>query len=321
MFLSIVIPVYNAEKYLLYCFDSLAGQNVPNHHYEVLFIDDGSTDGSGKMLAQLAAEKENVRVFSQEHRGVSAARNRGIEEARGAYIWFVDADDFVASGALGLVEKALMRSEPDRLVFRAHEFYDSLSRDELDALRRTEIPPNGGLHYVSACCSVFLKEFLMKTGVRFRENLETIEDSMFLFEFSMMKPKEASLESVLYFYRRNLGSSTMGVRIHSNSENLDSFLTVSGIAYQYYQDDRGSRTTAANLMMSNLWMYLHLCTGMDHKAFAAGVRRSYMTQRKDWVGKAFDYVYLHMNHYWGLFLMRGYQTIRKCKNEGRSSRS
>lgn len=99
---SIVVPVYNAEKHLGQCLGSLLGQT--HHAIEIICIDDGSTDGSADLLASYAERDARVRSFRQSNAGPGVARNRGIEEARGDYLYFLDADDWCDAT---LVEKAV----------------------------------------------------------------------------------------------------------------------------------------------------------------------------------------------------------------------
>ena len=101
---SVVVPVYNAEPYLRECLDSLLGQTLKE--IEIIAVDDGSTDGSGQLLAEYAARDKRLKVISLKRSGAAAARNRGIEAARGKWLWFADADDIAAPG---LAEKMYRR--------------------------------------------------------------------------------------------------------------------------------------------------------------------------------------------------------------------
>ena len=91
--LSIVVPVYNVEPYLARCLDSVLAQT--EHDIEVVCVDDGSTDGSPAILARYAAADARIRVVTQENRGLSGARNSGLDVARGRYVMFVDSDDWI----------------------------------------------------------------------------------------------------------------------------------------------------------------------------------------------------------------------------------
>ena len=89
---SIIIPVYNVEKYLVECVTSIFSQHYDN--LEILLIDDGSTDGSGKLCDELARKHEKVRVIHKKNGGSADARNKGIEESTGEYLLFLDSDDY-----------------------------------------------------------------------------------------------------------------------------------------------------------------------------------------------------------------------------------
>lgn len=93
--LSIIIPVYNDEKYLKRCLDSII--NLDYQNLEIILVDDGSTDDSLAIMTDYAAQDERVKAISQQNLGVSVARNTGLAQATGNYIMFVDADDYVLS--------------------------------------------------------------------------------------------------------------------------------------------------------------------------------------------------------------------------------
>ena len=95
---SIIIPAYNAEAYLQRCLDSIFSQEFED--YEVVVINDGSTDDTAELLVQYAAGHTNLRVITQSNQGMATARNRGIDKAKGEYILFVDSDDELMPHAL-----------------------------------------------------------------------------------------------------------------------------------------------------------------------------------------------------------------------------
>lgn len=112
--LSFIIPVYNVASYLRKCVDSLLAQDYDD--YEIILVDDGSTDGSGKICDEYAEKHDNIRVIHQHNAGLSAARNSGIKMAKGEYICFVDSDDYWQPNVLASLMAQIQREQLD--VFR-----------------------------------------------------------------------------------------------------------------------------------------------------------------------------------------------------------
>ena len=99
--LSIIIPVYNGEEYIDRCLQSCLRQDIPADSYEIVVVDDGSTDSSNVILSRYAMEHANVVVLTQSNKKQGAARNYGLSKAQGEYIWFVDSDDWIEANCLG----------------------------------------------------------------------------------------------------------------------------------------------------------------------------------------------------------------------------
>ena len=116
---SIIVPVYNAARYLEEAVSSIVRQDY--ERVELLLVDDGSTDGSGALCEKLAREDKRIRVFHQENQGQIGARERGITEAAGDYLLFLDADDSLEAGALRILASAIRHEEPDILLFNGYE--------------------------------------------------------------------------------------------------------------------------------------------------------------------------------------------------------
>ncbi len=117
--ISLIVPIYNEEKHLLQCLDSLV--KLPSATLEILLIDDGSTDRSLEIGKHYARNHPNITVFEQDKLGVSAARNRGIQESKGQYLCFVDGDDWVEESFAGTLLNTLEAHAPDLVVFGFHK--------------------------------------------------------------------------------------------------------------------------------------------------------------------------------------------------------
>lgn len=100
MKLSIIVPMYNVEKYLDKCLSSCVSQDIPSTEYEIIIINDGSKDNSAIVAEEYVANCSNVYLLSQDNRGLSAARNAGLKQARGEYVWFIDSDDSIQENCL-----------------------------------------------------------------------------------------------------------------------------------------------------------------------------------------------------------------------------
>ena len=100
---SVIVPVFNVEVYLKDCLDSILQQDIEQEQFEVLLVNDGSTDKSSAICEEYSKLYGNVTLISQENRGLSAARNRGLNAAKGKYIIFVDSDDYIERNTFSLI--------------------------------------------------------------------------------------------------------------------------------------------------------------------------------------------------------------------------
>ena len=118
MKLSIIVPVYNVADYLAKCLDSLLAQDLPQDEYEIIVVNDGSTDNSGNIAQQYADKYANITLVNQANQGLSGARNTGIKHAKGEYIQFVDSDDYLEENVLGGLMTQVEKDNLDALRFK-----------------------------------------------------------------------------------------------------------------------------------------------------------------------------------------------------------
>lgn len=208
---SIIIPVYNAEKYLDCCMESILTQSKESH-FEVILVDDGSSDRSADICDRYAQQSACVKVIHQANQGVSAARNAGIDAAGGAYILFLDSDDCWDPCLLHTLDK-LIPQQPDIIEFGFQSFGGNVT--EAPVLPAVEITGKTGIEYVKAhdamdCMPIgscwaaaFRKELLDRDGISFPLGVSYGED----LEFHMHCLKHArsvySVREPLYRYRMN----------------------------------------------------------------------------------------------------------------------
>lgn len=128
MKLSIVIPVYNTEKYLEKCLASCVNQEVEKADYEIVVVDDGTKDNAMAIALRYQENYPNIKIFSQENAGLSAARNMGLSHCSGDYVWFVDSDDYIEEGALSLIFNEI-EDNPDVICIQAKRSDEETARN------------------------------------------------------------------------------------------------------------------------------------------------------------------------------------------------
>ncbi len=201
---SIVVPVYNAEKYLGECVDTLLAQTYP--HFEILLIDDGSKDNSGKICDGYANREERVRVFHQKNAGPSAARNQGIDQARGEYLIFVDADDCIHRRMLDIYMENAGKEEV--LICELSEDSEALEKTEWemkwDQFSRSnfmDLFSDG--HVNSPCNKLFSVKIIRENRIHFPDDMDLGEDLIFNLEYLKYAPSDYRVfRTPLYYYRK-----------------------------------------------------------------------------------------------------------------------
>ena len=201
---SVIIPVYNAEKTLCRCMDSLVKRAFSD--YELLLINDGSTDGSDAICREYADTYPCVRYLAKENGGVSSARNLGLEQAKGEYILFVDSDDYVSENYFSVISGALERDTADLLMFGYRNFGGVSS--EWDTGMFHEDSETGIAERVSSAVRQYLfsslwskafrRTIIQQFRLRFAPDLAIGEDLAFIFSYTMHIQSIHSIEDRLY---------------------------------------------------------------------------------------------------------------------------
>lgn len=211
---SIIIPVYNSEAFLHKCIDSIVLQ--PFTDYELILVDDGSTDESLSICRNYEHDYPQVRVIAQQNGGPSAARNAGLQEAQGEYILFVDSDDWVTSDYFAQLSEAAAK-QPDLIIFgragasgNAAEYknYPDFSGNQKDAVEFfASNHEKGDLH--SCANKAFSRRLLENGGVCFPVGTVVEEDLLFVMRALDHAETVQVLERTLYCYnQRSAGSVT-----------------------------------------------------------------------------------------------------------------
>ena len=210
MSLSIVIPAYNVEKYLDDCLLSCVNQDIEPSDYEILIINDGSTDTTLETAQRWASEYSCINVISQPNRGLSMARNAGIEASSGDYIMFVDSDDMIRTDSLSSIHEKCMKDNLDMLRIGAADILDGRSRkrfrlEDMGICKGREMMKQQ--FQVCAPFAIYKREFLDRHSLRFLPGI-LHEDNLFTPTAYYLADKAASYAQTIYYVRQRPGSIT-----------------------------------------------------------------------------------------------------------------
>lgn len=221
--ISIIVPVYNGEKYIMNCADALINQTCAD--IEIIFVDDGSKDNTPALLKEISQKDNRVKVFTKSNGGVSSARNKGLAEATGKYIMFCDADDLPHNEwckelfdcaekfpdilpMCGALRKDLVGNSADFL-FTIPKEKLSGEYTELSKIDLTMIDAAGMLY--SLWNKIFSAEIIKNNDIRFDESISNGEDALFVFEYlSHIDGNMVFIDKTLYTY------------LYQNTESLSS---------------------------------------------------------------------------------------------------
>lgn len=226
--ISIIIPVYNTEKYLVRCLESIVTNTYKK--LEIICIDDGSTDNSLNILNHYAKKDPRIKIIQQDRKGPSAARNKGLDAATGHYISFVDSDDFVSWNAYEILQTVVYENDLDIVMFGGNTFAsDDVPNWITDTL-------NTRYHYYKNCdgCRVVFNEkaarpflwlhlvrrdlFETSPKIRFDETMELGEDQLVQFQYVPRAKNIMVIDDKLYNYRISRSGSLM--QMYSSRVNM-----------------------------------------------------------------------------------------------------
>lgn len=217
---SVVIPVYNVEKYLRQCLDSIVNQTLKE--IEIICINDGSKDSSLEILQEFAQKDSRIRFVDKENEGLSAARNQGVELANGEYISFIDSDDWINETYLEALYTAAKKYDSDiacssiirvtgkkrrnKLIHKQEEF--TKDRDKKNELTNTPV-------YSYVWNKIYRRDKLLESGVKFPIG-RVYEDIIWSIQVIYYLDGVVTVPSAIYYYRKN-PTSVMSSKAKQNA--------------------------------------------------------------------------------------------------------
>lgn len=244
---SIILPVYNVEKYLSACIDSILEQTYKD--YEIILVDDGSKDSSGQICDEYGEKYECIKVIHKPNGGQADARNVGLEAAHGDYICYVDSDDFLAHNRVLqlLAEKTI--DSPDIIHYKFKEWFEK-DGHVADCRFDYKVPTRGrtiadiycdlidkDAYYNSAWSKIIRRDLLIDNNIRFEKGIVG-EDNEWYYHVVMVAESLILIDEPLYVYRRRQGSTTTSVTRKNLLDQLYVLKKWYGILKEREEDDR-----------------------------------------------------------------------------------
>ena len=212
--ISIIIPVYNAERYLRQCIESVIAQTFED--WEMILVNDGSNDGSLAICQEYAEKDDRIRVIDKPNGGPSTARNRGLEETKGEFVYFMDADDWIEKNFLEVFFNGNDNNKSPRATEHCDIIFQGFVRELVDGrveksfamdadtsmMRKEEIICRLYKEHVYgwSWCKLFRREIIEKYHIRFDETLRLWEDELFTSQFMKYAEKIRTVNSHPYHY-------------------------------------------------------------------------------------------------------------------------
>lgn len=218
---SVIIPVYNAERYLIPCLDSLISQTL--EACEFIFVNDGSKDQSGQIIENYSKFDPRIKVIHQENKGVSMARNAGLQAAVGEFIGFVDADDYIETDMYGTLYNVAVESNCDVVIsnfeseIEGHKvitrysfpLHTILAREYIEREILTYFLKSD--HLNTACNKLYKRKVIHDNDLRFPEKVALGEDGLFNIQFFRHALSAIYIDYTGYHYREVVGSATRNI--------------------------------------------------------------------------------------------------------------
>ncbi len=270
--LSIILPVYNVEKFLSACLDSIYDQDLPEEEFEIVAVIDGSPDNSKSVLLDYSKEHNNIVIIEQENKGVSAARNNGLRNANGKYVWFIDPDDLIVKNCFKKIIDSLEEHNADVFEFQ----YITCEEDYKYDGNKIEFCVDGedrGGATASGWLSVCLSSYLRDNNIYFNENLKYGEDYLWVLQVKYRKHTNIYTDAPLYIYRQRQGSAMNTKNAEKSKKHFEDML----LLHDIYAEER-DRCVKEQLpdkiineleyrqllcIESALWYYLQVAKNVD----------------------------------------------------------
>ncbi|MDR6878659.1 glycosyltransferase [Bacillus sp. 3255] len=266
---SVIVPVYNAEKYLIPCLDSLLSQTL--QECEFIFINDGSRDLSGKIIEDYTKKDSRIKLLHQENQGVSMARNKGLLSAVGDYVGFVDADDYIEKDMFATLYRAVLEEDIDVVISNFESEIDGrkvkteypfpvqtrLDRDYIEREILCFFLKSDQLN--TACNKLYKRKLIQEFAVAFPEKVALGEDGMFNMIYFSRAASAIYIDYSGYHYREVMGSATRNIREKDYFKRaIEVYSRTTPSALEKYIDTNKSKQLKSIKLIHSVMSYIYI---------------------------------------------------------------
>lgn len=241
MKLSIIIPVYNTEKYLTSCLTSLINQDLATSDYEIIVVNDGSTDASEEIILKYKNQYSNLVYIKQENQGVSVARNKGLDVAKGEYVLFVDSDDSLFPNVLGTLYQNAKTNQLDLLYLQVDYFDEKGVHTGTFQMEVTDGLILDGFHHQRRgfIFSLYREELIRE--IRFIEDIPIAEDSLFNIIVHSVAQRCSYISLPAYKYLIRSGSA-LNSNVRYSHKTFQGYIKLIDVLAKYVDENKNRFT-------------------------------------------------------------------------------
>lgn len=237
--LSIIVAIYNVEAYLERCLSSIVKQDLPPEEYEILLINDGSTDGSLAIAQKYEQQYSNVKVFSKENGGLSSVRNFGIENSKGRYIMHVDGDDFLVENVVGKVLNVAEENDLDLCFYPSLRYPSGIKLDAYAKFPHYQVFRGNqlilqGMEVSSTWSCIYRHDFLDARGVSYFDRIAH-QDVEFNYRLYPFAERVMFTDIYTYVYNKEGESITRTKSLNKRQKSLLDNLQIASNVKTYYK--------------------------------------------------------------------------------------
>lgn len=284
---SVIVPVYNAARFLKKCITSIVMQTYAD--LQIILVDDGSTDRSLDICKRFAVKDKRILVLHQENKGVSAARNYALDNVKGRYVTFVDADDWLPRNGIQNLYDNLVCSQAEYAVGRMYRLFPTKSSPEkFQAMVIEAIPSSNDDairffsdmgYYAHVAKKLLRTDIILNHKIRFPEAIKCGEDSCFMLDYLLHCHRIASTDKIVY-YNTRLYDNTGGTKYYPKRHiwAREVIKRLNSVTRRYLSSEKADYVvTKEAIIQTNKICNRHLASGDNHNECIRRVKETYLT--------------------------------------------